>query len=34
MIGIRNNGTTLKSVEVWVNELRLKGFDNQGGWRP
>ncbi|MDD2618334.1 MAG: cell surface protein SprA, partial [Bacteroidales bacterium] len=32
MIGIRNNGTTLKSVEVWVNELRLKGFANQGGW--
>ncbi len=32
MIGIRNNGTVLKSVEVWVNELRLKGFANQDGW--
>ena len=32
MIGIRNNGRTLKSVEVWANELRLQEFSNEGGW--
>ena len=32
MIGIRNNGRELKSVEVWVNELRLQQFSNEGGW--
>lgn len=32
MIGIRNNGRTLKSVEVWANELRLQEFSNDGGW--
>ena len=32
MIGIRNNGRTLKSVEVWANELRLQEFTNEGGW--
>ncbi|MCD8303382.1 MAG: cell surface protein SprA [Prevotellaceae bacterium] len=32
MIGIRNNGRTVKSVEVWVNELRLQEFTNDGGW--
>ena len=32
MIGIRNNGRTVKSVEVWVNELRLQEFTNEGGW--
>ena len=32
MIGIRNNATTTKSVEVWVNELRLSGFREEGGW--
>ncbi len=34
MIGIRNprnNGLT-KSVEVWVNELALTDFTNEGGW--
>jgi len=33
MIGIRNrrdNGATICS-EVWVNELRLSGFDENGG---
>ena len=32
MIGVRNNGTTVKSVEIWANELRLKGFNDEGGW--
>ncbi|MCX7954790.1 MAG: cell surface protein SprA [Bacteroidales bacterium] len=41
MIGIRNRSKNTnrdpddglpKSVEVWVNELRLADFDNQGGW--
>jgi cell surface protein SprA len=35
MIGIRNKkGRTLgpKSVEVWVNELRLTDFEENGGW--
>jgi len=41
MIGVRNPKQTLanssddglpKSVEVWINELRLYDFDNEGGW--
>lgn len=33
MIGVRNRkGTGRRSVEVWVNELRLSDFDNKGGW--
>ena len=32
MIGIRNNGRTVKSVEVWANEMRLQEFSNDGGW--
>ena len=35
MIGIRNKkGRTFgpKSVEVWVNELRLTNFEEKGGW--
>lgn len=32
MIGVRNNGRTVKSVEVWCNELRLQEFSNEGGW--
>ncbi len=32
MIGVRNNGRTIKSVEVWANELRLQEFSNEGGW--
>lgn len=32
MIGVRNNSRTKKSVEVWVNELRLKEPENDGGW--
>ncbi len=32
IIGVRNLASTVKSGEVWVNELRLKEFDNNGGW--
>ena len=32
MIGVRNNSRSLKSVEVWANELRLQQFSNKGGW--
>ena len=32
MIGIRNNAREIKSVEVWVNELRLQEYTNDGGW--
>lgn len=32
MIGVRNNSRSVKSVEVWANELRLQQFSNKGGW--
>ncbi len=39
MIGIRNTGqvlggnaSLLKSGEIWVNELRVTGFNEEGGW--
>lgn len=35
MIGIRNpkdNGALSPCAEIWVNELRVNGFDEQGGW--
>ena len=32
MIGVRNNARSTKSVEVWVNELRLTDFNEDGGW--
>ena len=32
MIGVRNNSSSAKDIEVWLNELRLTGFNNQGGW--
>lgn len=32
MIGVRNRGRTIKNIEVWVNELRLQEFTNEGGW--
>lgn len=32
MIGIRNNSKDVKSGEVWINELRMTDFDEQGGW--
>lgn len=32
MIGVRNNTNIVKSGEIWVNELRLTDFDEEGGW--
>lgn len=32
MIGVRNNSLNSKSVEVWVNELKLTDFKEDGGW--
>ncbi|MBR6319946.1 MAG: cell surface protein SprA [Prevotella sp.] len=32
IIGVRNLSNTLKSGEVWVNELRLKDAVTEGGW--
>ncbi len=32
MIGVRNNARETKSVEVWINELRLQEYSNDGGW--
>ena len=32
VIGVRNLSSEQKSGEVWVNELRLKEYNNEGGW--
>ncbi len=32
IIGVRNLTAQNKSGEVWVNELRLKDYNNEGGW--
>ncbi|MDD4770281.1 MAG: cell surface protein SprA [Bacteroidales bacterium] len=32
MIGIRNRSGRVRSVEVWLNEMRLNGFREEGGW--
>lgn len=32
MIGVRNRSRGIRSVEVWVNELRLSDFNEEGGW--
>ncbi len=32
IIGVRNLASQEKSGEVWVNELRLKEYNNEGGW--
>ena len=32
IIGVRNLAGEPKSGEVWVNELRLKEYNNEGGW--
>lgn len=32
MIGVRNNSQMPKDGIVWVNELRVTGFDADGGW--
>ena len=31
MIGVRNNSMSTKDAEVWVNELRLVGYESKGG---
>ena len=32
IIGVRNLSGEVKSGEVWINELRLKEYNNEGGW--
>ena len=32
MLGVKNNSTLTKSIEVWFNELRVLDYDNEGGW--
>lgn len=32
MIGVRNNTSNAKSAVIWVNEMRLLGFENKSGW--
>ncbi len=32
IIGVRNLSPSIKSGEVWVNELRLREANNEGGW--
>lgn len=32
IVGVRNLSNSEKSGEVWVNELRLLDFNNEGGW--
>lgn len=32
MVGVRNNASMNKSTEVWINELRLTEFNEEGGW--
>ena len=32
MLGVRNNAPLERSAEIWFNELRASGFDNDGGW--
>ena len=32
MIGVRNKSNNDKSGKIWVNELRMNGIDEEGGW--
>ena len=32
MVGVRNNAPTAKDCIVWIDELRVTDFDNEGGW--
>lgn len=32
MIGVRNDAHAVKSAEIWVNEMRLSDYLEQGGW--
>jgi len=31
-LGVKNTSALPKSAEIWFNELRMSGFENQGGW--
>jgi len=32
MIGVRNNASTARDGIVWVNEMKVTDFDEEGGW--
>jgi cell surface protein SprA len=32
MIGIRNEDNVSRSAEIWINEMRMTGFNEKGGW--
>lgn len=32
LVGVRNNSATIKDGTVWVNELKVTDFNNEGGW--
>lgn len=32
MIGLRNNSSQVRSIEVWVNELRVGDYHEESGW--
>lgn len=32
MIGVRNNSGAVKDAEVWINEMRLTDYNEDGGW--
>ncbi len=32
MIGVRNEDNVVNSAEIWVNEMRMTGFSEKGGW--
>lgn len=32
LIGVRNNSSTVKDGTIWVNELKVTDFDEDGGW--
>ncbi len=32
LVGVRNNSSTTKDGIVWVNELKVTDFDEEGGW--
>ncbi len=32
LVGVRNNSATVKNGVVWVNEMKVTDFNNDGGW--
>ena len=32
LIGVKNNSGSVRNCNVWVNELRVTDFNNEGGW--